>query len=209
MRPSTIGESLAEQTSDRIRGAARGDGEALEWLGDWLSPMMLAWARIQMRTSVDGPVTPEDLVQDVWVKLLPKLPHLRPYPGATPRMTPAILAVARRTLRNHIIDVRRSHIRGKLHGSVEPFEDEFGDAGTSPLSQCLRLERSQHLADALDRLDPRDREIFLSRVFESFSIAELAERHAVDAKEIIATRRRVRRILSQHLHGGILDVLDG
>ena len=112
----------SDEDSARVREAIAGSPEAREWLADWLGPLMVSWTDYQLRRGRVVEVQPEDVVQDVWLRLLPELPSLRPLDSTRPgRFTPALLALARRILNNRIIDLRRAAARRRvqrLHGST-------------------------------------------------------------------------------------------
>lgn len=197
----------AEQASDRIRAVVDGDERSLAWLVEWLSPLMLSWARAH--AGAGGVTTAEDLVQDVWVRVLPELQQLRPHP-ANGRWTPALLGVVRRTLRNRVIDVRRSAIRRRLAtpDGAPPADWLRDDSSSGPVSKALRSERRQLLQEALDRLTDRERALYVDRIFDEASIDELAAQFGMTPTAVIKARQRVRQRLSACLAPRLLDELD-
>lgn len=204
----SAGHDDAEQASDRIRAVVDGDEGSLEWLVEWLSPLMLSWARTH--AGAGAATTAEDLVQDVWARVLPELRQLRPHP-ASGRWTPALLGLVRRTLRNRVIDVRRSAIRRRLTAAPDgapPAEWPRADSSSGPVSKALRSERRQLLQEALDRLTDRERALYVDRIFDEASIDELAAQFGMTPAAVIKARQRVRQRLSACLAPRLLDELD-
>lgn len=190
------GEDVHAEASQRIRAMVGGDGAALAWVVEWLSPIMASWARTQMRNGDGWSMTADDVVQDVWLRILPEIGRLQPHPQAAGRLTPALFAVVKRVLRNRVIDLRRSLVRRRLVGA-DPAD--AADAAVSPLSgpvsRLLRAERARLVEAALQRLSERERALFVRRVFEESSIDELALEFGMTREAVLKARQRVRQRL--------------
>ena len=84
--------------------------------------------------------------------MLPELGGLRPHPRAGERMTPALIGLVERILRNRVIGVRRQ-VQGL------PADGSSGSPvalSSGPFSKALRSERRRVVQDALDRLTARE-----------------------------------------------------
>src|SRR5262245_6482251 len=90
------GEDL---TTLHLRAALRGDRAGLEWFVERFTPLLLAQASHRLGPELRRLTDPEDLVQDVWVRVLPRLAGLKPRDG---RMTPVVLRFASSTLLNRL-----------------------------------------------------------------------------------------------------------
>lgn len=205
---------IGDHTSQIIRRVIDGDTRALDSLVDWLGPLMASWARWQLRNAASQlQLTAEDLVQDIWLRMLPKLADLRPHPDSR-RWTPALLAVVRRALRNRVIDARREAARRALDtcAADRPADDISADdipAGNSgPFSRAVRSERRQVLETALEQLNERDRALYVRRIFERTSIGELAAEFGLSEDGVLKARQRARQRLSHHLAPRLLDMLE-
>lgn len=204
-----------ELDSDGIRAAIGGDEAALACLIDTFSPWMLAWSRLYLRDNVRLPMEPEDLVQDVWMRLLPELQKLQPHPESG-RWTAAMMGVMKTTLRNRVIDVRRAALRSKLHLWSKPVNDgehsasgpSVADSSSGPVAKLLRSERQLAVRAALEQLTPRERDIYVKRIFEDATIDELASEFGMSPDAVIKARQRVRHRLEGILSSWILDQLD-
>ena len=204
------GADDADSASDRVRSAVAGDPAALDWLVGWLSPLMVSWARSQTRGEVVWALTPEDLVQDTWVRVLPKLGELQPHAASGRRMTPALIGIVSRTLRNRVIDVRRAATRRRLFPL--PNDTALGiqavASSSGPFTKAVHSERSRLLEQALQHLTDKQRGIYLERLFEGSSINELAAAYEMSPAAVIKARQRVRHRLEGILAPNILDDLD-
>ncbi len=170
---------------------------------------MVTWARLHLGARVRDGLCAEDLVQETWVAILPELPRLRPVPGERERFTPALLGLAKRILRNKLVDARRRELRRRVQ-SLPP-SDRSGplpaDDRSGPVTRALRSERRRSVQDALDRLGTRERELFVRRIFEGAGLEELANDYGMTRDAVIKARQRTRARLARYLTAELLDVL--
>lgn len=208
---TAAGADDSQVVSDHIRRAVAGEEAALTWLVDWLSPLMLAWAKLQLRPGMQSQLTAEDLVQDVWIRILPELRRLAPHPTIG-RWTPGLFGLVKRILRNRVIDVRRQATRCRLQyrsGDAMPAMSLHADSSSGPISKVLRGERQRLVQTALDRLTHRERALYVKRLFEDASIDELAREFSMTSVAVIKARQRVRQRLTGILAPEVLDQLEG
>lgn len=194
--------------SDRIVRVIRGDNQALEWLVEWLSPLMITWARSQLNAFSRAIADPEDLVQDVWIKILPRLGKLQPHPQ-TGRWTPAVLGLVKTTLVHRIIDIRRTAARQRmLNGAPDQPHSPAANSSSGPCARALRSERRRQVQRALDGLGERERQLYVKRLFEGTSIPELAAEFRMTGEAVIKARQRARKRLEGLLAPQLLDALE-
>lgn len=195
--------------SDVVRRARDGDDRALEQLVEHVTPLMAAWAASRLRSERRVDTTCEDLLQEVWLRILPLLPDLRPHPSTPGRWTPALLSLASSILRNVVVDARRRAIRSRLIGDSDREEVGQRAASTSgPVTRAIRSERRGRVQLALERLTERERALFLGRLFDGATIEELAEEHGLSYHAVVKSRQRARRRLEGILAAELLDAFD-
>lgn len=167
----------ASATSVAVRRASAGDREAFGFLVARLSPLLAAQARYRLRGPLERLYDPDDLVQDAWVRTLPRLGDLREREG---RLAPVLLRFLSTTLLRHVNQLLRKHVLGK------PGTAEAGPSGTSPLSRlsddatgaatrAARDEEASLLRAAVEGLDDLDREILVLRGVEQLSNRDAAQ----------------------------------
>lgn len=90
-RPPEVPRSIdgEEPTSIHVRRAHAGERESLAWLITRFSSLLRLQASYRLRGTLRRIYDPDDLVDDVWVAVLPRLGDLEERGG---RMTPVHLA---------------------------------------------------------------------------------------------------------------------
>jgi RNA polymerase sigma factor (sigma-70 family) len=203
-------EGGADEISALVRRAVAGEPGALEGLVEWLGPLMASWVRARAPEGELAEGEPEDLVQEVWLRVLPLLHELRPHPSEPGRLTPALLATVKRVLRNHLIDLRRRAARRRMQALPTDSSSRVPReaSGRGPFSEALRRERGRLVLDALERVGPRDRELYVRRIFEEASLDELAAEFGMSRAAVIKARQRARHVLAEVLAPQVLDELE-
>lgn len=107
------------------------------------------------------PSTAEDLVQNVFVRVLQSLPRYRP----SGQLEGYLLRIARNLWIDH---VRRA---GREHADAEPAER--ADPRPGPLGVVDAGDRAAQLRDALARLDPSTRELLELAVLQQLPYKEV------------------------------------
>jgi RNA polymerase sigma factor (sigma-70 family) len=145
-----------------------GDAQAFETLYD--RHALLVWRFVQR--SVQNPALADDLVQDVWFRLLQHAPGYAP----TARFRTWLFTLAH----HRMVDHWRTH---KAHASLDA-ETEDGAAladtlaaasGFGPERRLDSREQAQALLDALATLPAAQREAFLLQAEAGMSVAEIAQ----------------------------------
>lgn len=162
-----------DQTTVAVRRAMDGDSDSLQWLVARLSPLLHAQARHRLRTHLQGLYEPEDLVQDVWLRTLPKLGELRARDG---RMTPVLLRFLSEVLVRRYGSLLQKHLYGKpLQQEIVGRGSEFVAATTAVIDRASRSEHMRTVSRCIEELPDREREIMVLRGVEQASNAEAAQ----------------------------------
>jgi RNA polymerase sigma-70 factor (ECF subfamily) len=137
---------------------------------------------VRMDPRLASRVDPSDLVQEALAdaaRLLPGYLRERPMP---------FYAWLRRLAWERLVELKRHHIEAKRRsvtreGRCVPYLPEDSalllanhllTSGTSPSRRLIRDELRERVRSALERLDPRDREVLVLRYLEQLSTAETA-----------------------------------
>jgi RNA polymerase sigma factor (TIGR02999 family) len=105
-------------------------------------------------------------------------------------------ACAARAMRQLIIDHARAVAAGKRGGGVAPVELRDGEGAGPPPEQWLDLDRA---LDALDALDPEQRELVELRYFAGLSREEVAELRGCSPRTVERGWARARAFLHARL----------
>jgi RNA polymerase sigma-70 factor, ECF subfamily len=143
-----------------VLGAAQGDAAAWSRLARTWGPTVLRWCSFLGGAKVD----PEDAAQQVFVVVWRRLDSLR-----DPERFPSWLyGITRRVL----ADQRRNAWTRRWLPGVQP--DRI-DARPSPERSAVQSELSRRVADALDRLSPKHREVLILCDLQGHSVVEASE----------------------------------
>lgn len=194
-------------TTLRVREAAEGKEESLEWLVARFSPLLLAQVTHRLGPALRRTYDPEDVVQEVWAVALPRLSGLSPRDG---RLTPVVLRFLCTTVLYQVSNLLKRHIQ---KGSPKPGED-FGvafsqlPAPTSlAIGRAMRSEKEQALRTAIDALQDVDRQVVILRGIEQNSVQEVASILGLKPNSVTVKYRRALEKLRARLPGSILDEL--
>jgi RNA polymerase sigma-70 factor (ECF subfamily) len=194
--------------AEQLRRAAEGDQRA--W-GDLLSAHRARLRRmvaLRMDRRLQGRVDPSDVIQEAYIDAaaglsdfvrrgeMPFFLWLRWLAGMK------LNALHRKHLGCHARDAARdvSIDRGALpQATSAALAAHLLGAQTSPSLAAIRLERKARLQDALEAMDPLDREVLVLRHFEELTNAEAAQtlgiQESAASKRYIRALRRLKDIL--------------
>jgi RNA polymerase sigma-70 factor (ECF subfamily) len=168
---------------------------------------------LRLHPRLQDRIDPLDVVQEVYLEAFKRLPgYLRE------RKLPFFLWL-RWLTGNKLLDLHRHHLDAQARDprrEVSLFKGRAPGATsqllaihlmsklTTPTRAARRAETKQRLEEALNRMDPTDREVLSLRHFEGLNNAETAEE--LDIKESAASKRYIRALKRLK---GILAVMPG
>lgn len=201
-----------------IARAANGDGEAWGALLTTHQERLTRMVAFRMDQRLRGRVDAADVVQDAFVEASAHRDAYFRSPSA-----PLFLWL-RGVASNKLLEVHRHHLGTRMRDVKREFPlDErqgFEDTTaalcahligrlTSPSVAAVRAEAKRRLTEALDKMDPTDREVLTLRHFEQLSNAEAAEvvgiQERAAAKRYLRALERLKETLSE-LPGGLSEL---
>lgn len=194
-----------------IARAATGDRDSCAALVERVDPLLLLYARRQLRAPVDSRFDAEDIVNDAWARILPRIRELQPSDG---KLTRALLKFAATVINNRLRDLARAHREpGPSLGPAASSEGygarRFEPADESPgiVSVVVRRELEARLKGCIAGLPERDREIILLRGIGQQSNEEVATLLGVRPGTIAVRYHRALERLRQQLPMSVFDDL--
>jgi RNA polymerase sigma-70 factor (ECF subfamily) len=178
-----MGKGPAEH-SDMLKRAADGDQDALRELFQLYRDRLKRMVRLRLSRRLQGRVDDSDVVQEAYVDIArnlaayvrePKLPFflwLRHMTGLK------LTEIHRRHLGTQLRDADREV---SLHRGGLPEADSVSLAAqllgqmTSPSQAAIKAETRIYVQEALNSMDPIDREVLALKHFEQLSTSEIAE----------------------------------
>jgi RNA polymerase sigma-70 factor (ECF subfamily) len=208
--------SADTRTDEELLNAARnGDEAALAVLIERHRDRLKRMVRLRMDRRLQGRVDPTDVVQEAYLSVRDKFSQY----SADPRL-PFFLWL-RLEVGQKLVDVHRFHLGTKMrdagqevslhHGalpqvtSLSLAEQLLGKLTTASQA-AMRAELKIRVQEALNSMDPQDREVLILRHFEELSNAEAAQ--VLGIKASAAVNRYVRALkrlkdVFQGMPGGI------
>lgn len=195
-------------TSLHIERARSGDPQSREFLVDRFGPVLLAQANYRLRGGLRTLCEPEDLVQEVWLTVLPRLSDLTARDG---RWTPVVLRFLATTLVRKINHLLRKRIAGAVAGGDATPSTGPGLAARQPgvVSHASRREQWTRVQTAIAQLSTDEQEVLVLRGIEQVSNQEIARKLGIQDYE--ATRRyqralaRLRTSLPESVFAEMID----
>lgn len=183
-------EAMPDETL--MQAFAAGDAAAFETLYD--RHALAVWRFVQR--SVRNPALADDLVQDVWFKLVQQAPQYQP----RARFRTWLFTLAH----HRMVDHWRTH---KHHTSLDAQTEDgaalaetlAADSGFGPVRQLQTREQAQALLDALAALPLPQREAFLLQAEGGLSVQEIAQATGVNTETAKSRLRYARERLRQTL----------
>jgi len=167
-----------------LRLAADGDQEALGRLFSAYRDRLKRMIELRLSRRLSGRVDDSDVLQEAYLEVARKLPEY----ARDPRL-PLFLWMRHLTALK-LVEVHRRHLGSKirdadrevtLHRGCLPMADSASLAAqllgalTSPSQAAVKAETRLAVQEALNNMDPIDREVVALKHFEQLSIAEIAQ----------------------------------
>ncbi|MBL8767403.1 MAG: sigma-70 family RNA polymerase sigma factor [Planctomycetes bacterium] len=205
-----VGQDLHALTTLRVREAVRGDSASTAWLVERFTPLLLAQASHRLR----GPLaalarthSAEDLVQDVWVRALPRLDGLAARDG---RMTPVLVRFLATTMLHRLNSLAQTHLRAdgaRRQDSLDAAADDRMAESARIVTELAARERVDVVRRAIESLDDDDRALVVLRGIERNPVAEIALLLGEKPNTITVRYRRALDRLRERLPGSVFEEL--
>jgi RNA polymerase sigma-70 factor (ECF subfamily) len=183
-----------------VENLRQGDQEALGALFSRHRDRLRRLVEFRLDSRLRGRVSTSDVLQEAYIDALKRLPHFAADPDV-----PFFIWLRTVTLQR-LIQVHRQHLGAQarnagrevrlaqgdgVEASTEKMAELMGDF-TSPSQAVRRYESVVRVREALDRLEPIDREVLALRHFEELSNLEAAA--ALGIQPAAASKRYVRAL---------------
>ena len=176
------GVTSPESTVQLLARAREGDQRALEEVLARAIPLLKRWASGRLPHWARDMVDTDDLVQDTVINTLKRLDVFE-Y-----RVDSALQAYLRQAVMNRI---RNEIRRASRHPAPETLDSGAPDAGVSPLEELIGKQEVEAYDEAMEALEPHEREAIVGRVELGLSYVELADamgRPSADAARMAVGR---------------------
>jgi RNA polymerase sigma-70 factor (ECF subfamily) len=195
-----------DETDELVRRAVSGDEPALAELFGRHRKRLRQMVRLRLDRRLQGRVDPSDVLQEAYIDLAERLPAYAREPSELPFYLWLRLVVGERLLRVH-----RQHLgtamrdagrEVSLYRGALPEASSVSLAGqllgriTSASQALIRAEVQLQLQEALNAMDPMDREVITLRHFEELSNSEAARVMGVSPQA--ASNRYLRAMTRLH-----------
>ena len=194
----------------RLQEAEEDRPEALASVLDRHRQRLLRMVEIRMHPALRARLGASDVLQEAWMEIQTRLGHYL----ADPQM-PFFLWI-RFITAQRLMMLHRRHIGAQkrdvrkqvsLHKGAFPsatsvaLVDRLIASGTTPTQAAVQRELRLQLEEALDQMNPADREVLVLRHFEELTnveaAAELGIEKAAASKRYVRALRRLREILEE------------
>jgi len=195
-------------TDDLLRRAKAGDEAALGALFVHYRDRLRKMVRLRLDRRLSGRIDASDVLQDAYLDIARRFPEYAAAP------TVPFYIWLRSLTGQRLVDLHRRHLGAEMRDAgreVSLYRGALPTASsaslaqqllaglTSPTQAAIREEMLLRLQEALNSMDPIDREVVVLRHFEELSNAEAAEVLGVEpaaaSKRYIRAIRRLKAIL--------------
>ena len=195
-------------TDDLLRRAKAGDAAALGALFAHYRDRLRKMVRLRLDRRVAGRLDPSDVLQEAYLDVARRFPEY-----AAAAAVPFYVWL-RELTGQRLIDLHRRHLGAKMRDAAQEVSLYRGAlpqassaslaqqllAGlTSPTQAAVRAEMQLQLQEALNSMDPIDREVVVLRHFEELNNVETAQVLGIDtaaaSKRYIRAIRRLKAVL--------------
>ncbi len=200
-------------TVDLVKRASAGDQQALADVFEVYRQRLKQTVRLRMDSRMVGRIDASDVLQDAFLDAARRLPEYVADPNISMFLWLRSLTTQR------LIDLHRHHLGAKMrsvalevslhtsdgqYASAESLAKFLVDSSRTPSAKLVHSETQRRVQDALNAMDPIDREVLAMRHFESLTNGEVAE--VLQITKAAASNRYVRAL--QRLHGVLHGIDD-
>ena len=191
-RPPQAAETSSAAGADdpHVAGMLAGDEQALAGYFALVRPRLERIVRFRLDARLQGRIDPEDILQEAYVDAAARLSAFR---EARPM---SALVWLRLIVGQTLIDVHRRHLGAQMRDAhrERSIQERLADGtsmtmsfqllgrGTSPSKAAVRAELSELVSQALEEMNPIDREVLALRHFEELTNKEAAEVLGIEPK---------------------------
>ncbi|TWU08506.1 sigma-70 family RNA polymerase sigma factor [Stieleria varia] len=192
-----------------LRLAKMGDEVAMAALFEMHRKRLRQMVQFRLDSRLKGRVDPSDVLQEAWIEARTRLP------GFSEKEEMPFFLWLRLIVGQKLLDLRRHHIGVQMR----TVDREIANGGigipgatsialaaqllgyaNSPSDAAIQAETRRRIQEALDAMDPIDREVLTLRHFEFLTNAETAKTlkisHAAASNRYIRALQRMKQILS-------------
>jgi RNA polymerase sigma-70 factor (ECF subfamily) len=190
------------QTNRLLEQARTGDEGALNELFTLYRTRLKRMVELRLDRRLQARIDASDVVQEAYVDAVRRLEEYLREPSSYPLFLWLRLVVGERLLKLHRThlgtQMRDAGLEVSIYRGALPAASSAALAAqllgkhTSPTQAAIRAERMMRLQDALNTLDPIDREVLSLRHFEELSVSETAQ--VLEIEESAAAKRYVRAL---------------
>ena len=197
-------------TEDLLLRAKAGDAAALGGLFARYRDRLRRMVRLRLDRRVAGRLDPSDVVQEAYLDVARRFPEYAAAPAVP------FYVWLRALTGQRLIDLHRQHLGSKMRDAgqeVSLYRGALPQASsaslaqqllagwTSPTQAAVRAEMQLQLQEALNGMDPIDREVVVLRHFEELNNVETAAVLGIEAaaasKRYLRAVRRLKAILDE------------
>ena len=200
--------SFDDMTTMHVRRAVGGSSESLGWVVERFSPLLLAQARYRTQGDLGSMCEPEDIVQDVWLRVLPRLGELTPQQ----RFTPTLVSYLSKAVLHQVNNTLRLMLRRRARGGLAPgaIASEVADRPeerTAIVSGIIRKENQSAVLLAIEGLPEQDREVLVLRAIEQHPNPVAASILGIEPGTLATRYHRAMNRLRTELKASVFDEL--
>ncbi|MFT5152041.1 MAG: RNA polymerase sigma factor (sigma-70 family) [Planctomycetota bacterium] len=200
-KPHPVSLKTGEVTIDLLAGVRAGKAEDLEALCRRIGPVILAWAHLRMRPVMRARLDPDEIVQEVWVRVLAKLGNET---LDAVKFRAWIIGIAR----NVMFELsRKASGSGQKHGAEDRWESFLGgqlDEVTGVSVAVARRDMLNTFLAQVDEYGETERMLLVLHGLEGRSFAEVGEKLEMSRD---AAAKRWQRLRARLEAEGIPDYL--
>jgi RNA polymerase sigma-70 factor (ECF subfamily) len=185
-----------------INQAVGGDSQAWQALMQQFRARLRRMVALRLDRRLQGRVDPSDVIQESLIDAARRLPEFAKNPSVP------FVVWLRRLTGQRLMEQHRRHLGAQARDvsrDISIYHGAFPEATTadlaanlmgefsSPSQAAIRIEQTRRLQEALDSLEPIDREILVLRHFEQLTNGEASQ--VLDLDKSTASKRYIRAMV--------------
>ena len=199
-------DDVSQQQDELATRLREGDEQALAELASTHQERLWRMIDFRLDDRLYGRLDPDDVLQEAYLAAAQRLEHFR----NNPRLSPFVWF--RMIVLQTLVDLHRVHLGVKMRDAGKEIAMErcaypqttcaslaswFAESLTSPSQAAARAEQADKIEEAIESMDPIDREVLALRHFEDLTNSEVAEVLGIQQKAAsIRYFRALRRLKS-------------